>query len=85
MYYHSEPRVHIHSTIWHPPVGFDLIVFFLQDKLLRVTMIDCRQLYFALLPYEGTALNLIDIKSAVLDLRRKSYIGSIHLKKVGQG
>ena len=21
-------RVHIHSTVWHPPVGFDLFVFF---------------------------------------------------------
>ena len=44
-------------------------------------MIDCRQWYLILLPYEGTALNLIDIKSAVLDLRRKLYIGSILLKK----
>ena len=39
-------------------------------------MIDCcRQWYLALLPYEGTALNLIDILSAVLDLRRKPYSG----------
>ena len=74
--------MHIHSTVWHPPVGFDLFVFFLQDKLLRVTMIDCRQWYLALLPYEGTALNLIDIKSAVLDLRHKPYIGSILFKKI---
>ena len=44
-------------------------------------MTDCRQWYLALLPYEGTALNLIDIKSAVLDLRRKPYSGSITFKK----
>ena len=45
-------------------------------------MIDCRQWYLALLPYEGTALNLIDIKSAVLDLRRKPYSGSILFKNI---
>ena len=45
-------------------------------------MIDCRQWYLALLPYEGTALNLIDIKSAVLDLGRKPYISSILSKKI---
>ena len=49
--------------------------------MLRITMIDCRQWHLALLPYEGTALNLIDIKSAVLDLRRKLYIGSILWKR----
>ena len=47
-------------------------------------MVDCRQWYLALLPYEGTAINLIDIKSAVLDLRRKPYIGSILLKNLGK-
>ena len=26
--------VHIHRTVWHPPIGFDLFVFFLQDKLV---------------------------------------------------
>ena len=51
-------------------------------RLLRVTMIDGRQLYLALLPYEGIALNLIDIKSAVLDLRRKPCISSILFKKI---
>ena len=35
-------RVHNHSTVWHPPASFDLFVFFLQGKLLRVTVIDCR-------------------------------------------
>ena len=45
-------------------------------------MIDCRQWYLALLPYEGTALNLIDTKSAVLNLRRKPYIASILFEKI---
>ena len=45
-------------------------------------MIYCRQWYLDLLPYKGTALNLIDIKSAVLDLRRKTYSGSILFKKI---
>ena len=45
-------------------------------------MIDCRQWYLALLPYEGTALNLIDIKFAVLDLRRKPHIGSIFFERI---
>ena len=36
-------------------------------------------------PYEGTALNLIDIKSAVLDLRLKPYSGSMLFSSIVHG
>ena len=34
-----QTRIHIHSTVWHPPIGFNLL--FLKDNLLHVTKIGC--------------------------------------------
>ena len=45
-------------------------------------LLDKEKWYLALLHYEGTAQNLIDIKSAVFDLRRKSHCGSIVFEKI---
>ena len=72
--------MHIHSTQLAPLLVLTYLSFFSLRQ--AVTMIDCRQWCLVLLPYEGTALNLIDIKFAMLDLRRKPYSGSILFKKI---